>query len=87
MRIIDHRWCATVALLVVICFADIRVDARRRGSRRCNPSVTTVKGSHAPSGQICSGQLLLSEDFRELNNDLWKNEITMGGGGVSGSTN
>lgn len=49
----------------------------------CAPSVTTVSGSHAPGGQICSQQLILNEDFNTFDMNLWRHEITMNGGGVS----
>lgn len=49
----------------------------------CNPSVTTVSGSHAPGGQICSQQLILNENFNAFDMNLWRHEITMNGGGVS----
>lgn len=48
----------------------------------CTPSVTTVSGSHAPSGQICSQQLILNENFDFFDMNLWRHEITMNGGGV-----
>lgn len=49
----------------------------------CVSSPTTVSGKYAPTGQICSGQLIFSEDFDEFDTDLWQHEITMSGGGVS----
>lgn len=49
----------------------------------CTPSVTTVSGSHAPGGQICSQQLILNENFNTFDMNLWRHEITMNGGGVS----
>lgn len=49
----------------------------------CKSTVTTVSGTHAPKGAICSGQLILNEDFHQFNHQLWKNEITFGGGGVN----
>lgn len=49
----------------------------------CTPSVTTVSGTHAPSGQICSQQLILNEEFNTFDMNLWRHEITMNGGGVS----
>lgn len=49
----------------------------------CSPSITTVSGSEAPSGQICSGQLILNEEFNYFNPNLWKHDRTLSGGGVS----
>lgn len=69
--------CAIVLFGVI---ANIGVDGR---GARCRTSVTTVKGTYAPSGRICSGRLLFRENFDTFNKDIWKNEIAMGGGGVS----
>jgi hypothetical protein len=46
----------------------------------CNPSVTTVKGSHAPS-TVCSGNLIFEENFDNLDLGKWRHEVTMAGGG------
>lgn len=64
-----------ITILVVTYVALINGD--------CVPSITTVSGSQAPTGQICSGQLILNEDFNTFNKTLWEHEITLGGGGVS----
>lgn len=52
-------------------------------SQECGATATKVSGSSAPTGQICAGQLLLDEQFNSFNTDLWKHEVTLGGGGVS----
>lgn len=49
---------------------------------QCIPSVTTVSGTHAPGGVICSGQLLFEDDFNSFDLNKWSHEITIGGGGV-----
>lgn len=49
----------------------------------CRYTPTTVSGTQAPSGRICKDQLLLEETFDSFNTDLWKHEMTLGGGGVS----
>lgn len=41
-------------------------------------SVTTVKGSKAPIGKICPGQLIFEDTFDVLDNTKWKYENTMG---------
>ncbi|XP_055297431.1 beta-1,3-glucan-binding protein-like [Sitodiplosis mosellana] len=46
----------------------------------CTPSITTVGGSYAPS-EICSGQLILDENFDTLDKQLWQPEVTLEGGG------
>lgn len=50
---------------------------------KCRPTISRVSGKNVPSGPLCSGQLLLNEQFNYLNKNLWKHEITIGGGGVS----
>lgn len=70
-----------VCVIVVICI--IVGSNSQEELPLCNPSVTTVTGTHAPKGQICSGQLILNEEFHQFNHELWKNEIAMGGGGVN----
>lgn len=51
---------------------------------QCNSySPTTVSGTHAPKGQICSGQLIFEDNFDEFDLKKWSHEITLGGGGVS----
>lgn len=42
------------------------------------PSITTVKGSKAPNGVICPGQLIFEDNFDVLDNLKWKYENTMG---------
>lgn len=46
----------------------------------CNPSATTVSGTHAP-GNVCSGQLVFEENFNTLDQSKWRHEVTMSGGG------
>lgn len=72
-----------ISLLLVYCVID-RIQSHRAyiPPRECKPSVTTVSGPYAPHGRICSGQVLLSEDFNEFDRSIWKNEVAMGGGGV-----
>lgn len=50
---------------------------------QCVQSVTTVSGSHAPQGQICSGQLIFEDNFNDLDHARWQHETTLAGGGVS----
>lgn len=52
-------------------------------SSACTPSLTTVSGYRAPQGQLCSGDLILSDDFNNFDMNLWQHEISLGGGGVS----
>uniref|UniRef100_A0A1B0D530 Uncharacterized protein n=1 Tax=Phlebotomus papatasi TaxID=29031 RepID=A0A1B0D530_PHLPP len=48
---------------------------------QCVPSVTTVSGSHAPQGQICSGQMIFEDNFNDLDHGRWQHETTLAGGG------
>lgn len=50
---------------------------------QCVKSPTTVSGRNAPTGNLCSGQLILDENFDQFDRTLWEHEITLGGGGVS----
>lgn len=65
---------------IVAAFLPLFVDM---AVSQCVPTVTTVSGKSAPTGTLCSGQLLLDENFNEFNTNLWEHEITLGGGGVS----
>ncbi|XP_025829534.1 beta-1,3-glucan-binding protein-like [Agrilus planipennis] len=47
---------------------------------QCNPSITTVGGSKAPS-QVCSGQLVFQDEFDSFDFSTWEHEITLAGGG------
>lgn len=44
--------------------------------------MTTASGSRARSN-FCAGDLIFEDNFDELNLDVWKHEVTLGGGGVS----
>lgn len=69
-------WCAVIVLISAIG----GIDSHRK---ICEYTPTVVKGSKAPRGPICKGQLLLDEQFRDFDRDLWQHEITLSGGGVS----
>lgn len=44
-------------------------------------SQTTVSGSAAPTGTICSGDLIFEDTFDTLDHKKWQHENTLGGGG------
>lgn len=48
----------------------------------CTPSATTASGTYAPR-EICSGDLIFSDEFDYFNLEKWQHEITLSGGGVS----
>lgn len=66
----------------IVCFIVMVIGGGSYAMRTCQPSITTVSGSKAPKGPLCKGQLLLDERFTEFDRDLWRHEITLGGGGV-----
>lgn len=66
-----------VILVTLLSFSVNRIRTQ------CVQSATTVSGKSAPTGALCSGQLILEENFNEFNRNLWEHEITLGGGGVS----
>lgn len=45
------------------------------------PSITSASGEYAPSGQICSGQVIFEDNFDTLDLALWRHENTLSGGG------
>lgn len=80
----------SVVLILLIALTS-KCQSRQNGSSEinrnsCRVSQTTASGKYAPSGEFCSGQLIFIENFNSLNRDLWEHEITLGGGGVSIST-
>lgn len=76
MENVTVGWCVLIVLSCVIG----GIDSSRKP---CQYTPTKVKGTKAPSGPICKGQLLLDERFTDFDRDLWQHEITLGGGGVS----
>lgn len=48
--------------------------------RACEPSMTTVSGSHKPE-KICSRKLIFQDHFEEFDNSVWQHEKTLAGGG------
>lgn len=68
---------------VLLLVSVIGINSYRfKNSRDCRYTPTTVSGTKAPTGRICKGQLLLDEKFTDFDHDLWKHELTLGGGGV-----
>lgn len=72
--------CLVILLISVI---DCCYSYRYVNPHACRYTPTTVSGTKAPTGRICKGQLILDEKFLEFDRDLWKHELTLGGGGVS----
>lgn len=67
----------------IVCVIFVMIGCGSHAMRTCRPSITTASGAKAPKGPFCKGQLLLDERFTEFDRDLWRHEITLGGGGVS----
>lgn len=72
-----------IAILFIVISTTNVVHSATTVNNQCRLSQTTVSGKFAPKGDLCSGQLLLDENFNDFNRDLWEHEITLGGGGVS----
>lgn len=76
-------------LFAVLCLTLLSINVigiysyRYTKWKACQYTPTTVSGTKAPNGRICKGQLLLNEQFKDFDRDLWKHELTLGGGGVS----
>lgn len=70
-------------ILLSVCVIGIYSYRQNINSHACTYTPTTVSGTKAPSGRICKGQLLLNERFTDFDRDLWRHELTLGGGGVS----
>lgn len=50
--------------------------------RDCDPSLTTVSGTAAPTGEICPGDLIFEDNFDFIDLSKWQRENTLSGGGV-----
>ncbi|XP_077292734.1 beta-1,3-glucan-binding protein-like isoform X2 [Arctopsyche grandis] len=48
---------------------------------KCDPTVTTVSGTYAPTNKICSGNLIFEESFDSFDVRKWQHENTLSGGG------
>lgn len=66
---------------LIIILAALCLTSASSAENSCTQSETTAKGTKAPAGPFCSGDLIFEENFNELDTSLWKHEITMGGGG------
>lgn len=66
-----------VILATLLPFFVVEIESQ------CVRSATTVSGKNAPAGDLCSGQLLLNENFNKFDRSLFEHELTLGGGGVS----
>lgn len=70
----------TVVLVLAATAVALAVaSAPKPTEAQCVPSLTTVSGPFAPHGPICSGQVLLNEQFDNINTALWQHEIKLGG--------
>lgn len=69
--------------LILICSVVQMFSYKFVNQNVCQYTLTRVSGTHAPTGQICKGQLLLDEQFDHFDNSRWQHELTLGGGGVS----
>lgn len=72
-----------LVVLLVCALAVSAAHAKLSVGAKCDPSVTTVSGSAAPTGEICPGDLVFEENFNTLDLSVWEHENTLAGGGVS----
>lgn len=79
----NHLTTVQCLILLSVCVIGIYSYRNNINSHACTYTPTTVSGTKAPSGRICKGQLLLNEKFTDFDRDLWRHELTLGGGGVS----
>lgn len=71
------RQLVSIVIVLIALYFDEEIEAL------CTPSITKVSAGDVSLGQLCSGQLVLNEEFDSLDTGLWQHEITLGGGGVS----
>lgn len=73
--------------LILICGVIQTFSYKFVNQNACRYTPTTVSGTHAPTEQICKGQLLFDEQFDNFDTSRWQHELTLGGGGVSANVN
>ncbi|XP_058821628.1 beta-1,3-glucan-binding protein-like [Topomyia yanbarensis] len=67
---------------IVVLFACLlALVLAEEGTPKCTPSVTTASGTRAPTGTICSGDLIFEDNFNFLDFEKWEHESTLAGGG------
>ncbi|XP_039748532.1 beta-1,3-glucan-binding protein-like isoform X3 [Pararge aegeria] len=66
--------------VTVECVDGICTQNPLKVNAECQPSVTTVSGTHAPKA-ICSGAMIFDDEFDEFDFETWQHEVTLGGGG------
>lgn len=81
-RILKMRYLISFLVIFVV---SLHFDAVAEA--HCTPSITKVSAGDYSLGQLCSGQLVLNEEFDTFDTGLWEHEITLGGGGVSRKIN
>lgn len=66
-------WIVIVALMC--CDGKIEAQFKIDTEEYCQPTETTVSGVYAPTGTLCRGQLIFSEEFDDvLDTNLWTHE-------------
>ncbi|XP_044766633.1 beta-1,3-glucan-binding protein-like [Coccinella septempunctata] len=66
---------------IFLCIIGLLVEVVIPILGQCTPSKTRVSGSYSNGRRICSGDLILSENFDSLNQNLWNHELTVDGNG------
>ncbi|CAH1367168.1 unnamed protein product [Tenebrio molitor] len=70
-----------MGMFKILLYLSLLLGVVHQCRSQCNPSATTVSGTHAPTGQICSGDLIFEDNFDELDMQKWQHESTLAGGG------
>lgn len=74
MYVLKLKMNKVLLLAFAVSIAQVKGDCS-------TPSVTTVSGTHAPTGKICPGDLIFEDNFDDLDLKKWQHEQTLGGGG------
>lgn len=76
-----------IALIVLFCsataFSKKLIFEERFIEESLPKCVTTASGTFAPKEPIHKHKLIFNENFDKFNLDIWKHELSLGGGGVS----
>jgi hypothetical protein len=65
----------------ILLYSSLLVGVFHQCRCRCIPSPTTVSGTHAPTGRICSRDLIFEDNFDEFDLKKWNHENTLTGSG------
>lgn len=72
-----------IALTVHLAVGHKQIFEERFIEESLPKCVTTASGTFAPKEPIYKHKLIFNENFDKFNLDIWKHELSLGGGGVS----